>query len=110
MEKINLQNPCFDEMKVELNASIEHVVRKLASGAFEGGDINLKLHVGVVAEVKEDTLYKKPSFEYRVNTTMQQKSSLDGCFDFKDQELVLDDEGNPILRHVVSNQIDMFDE
>lgn len=35
MKKINLYSEEFDELKINLNASIEHVVKKLASKEFE---------------------------------------------------------------------------
>lgn len=110
MKRINLENECFDEMKVQLNASIEHVVQKIASKEFNQGNISLKLTIGFEWDYKEEKEYKKPVLIYKVNTNMQKKSSLDGSYAFFNKELVLDDEDIPVLREVASNQVDMFEE
>ena len=88
MKKINLYTDEFEELKVKLNASIEHVVKKLASKEFEGGDINLKIKIGFNTDYKNETLYKKPVVLFKVNTVLQKKSNIDGGFSYVNKELV----------------------
>lgn len=110
MKKINLYTEEFDELKINLNASIEHVVKKLASKEFEVGDINLKIKIGFDADYKNEQLYKKPVVLFKVNTVLQKKSNVDGGFSYKNKELVLDEDGQPVLQEVKSSQIDVFEE
>lgn len=110
MKKINLYTEEFDELKINLNASIEHVVKKLASKEFEAGDINLKIKIGFDADYKNEQLYRKPVVMFKVNTVLQKKSKIDGGFSYKNKELVLDEDGQPVLQEVKIDQIDMFDE
>lgn len=110
MKKINLYSEEFDELKINLNASIEHVVKKLASKEFEVGDINLKIKIGFDADYKNEQLYKKPVVLFKVNTVLQKKSNVDGGFSYKNKELVLDEDGQPVLQEVKSSQIDVFEE
>ena len=110
MKKINLYSEEFDELKINLNASIEHVVKKLASKEFEGGDINLKIKIGFITDYKNEQLYKKPAVLFKVNTVLQKKSNVDGSFSYKNKELVLDEDGQPVLQEVKSSQIDVFEE
>lgn len=110
MKKINLYSEEFDELKINLNASIEHVVKKLASKEFESGDINLKIKIGFDADYKNEQLYKKPVVLFKVNTVLQKKSNVDGGFSYKNKELVLDEDGQPVLQEVKSSQIDVFEE
>ena len=110
MKKINLYTDEFEELKVKLNASIEHVVKKLASKEFEGGDINLKIKIGFNTDYKNETLYKKPVVLFKVNTVLQKKTNIDGGFSYVNKELVLDEDGEPVLQEVKSSQIDVFEE
>lgn len=110
MKTINLYSEEFDELKINLNASIEHVVKKLASKEFEVGDINLKIKIGFDADYKNEQLYKKPVVLFKVNTVLQKKSNVDGGFSYKNKELVLDEDGQPVLQEVKSSQIDVFEE
>lgn len=110
MKKINLYTEEFDELKISLNASIEHVVKKLASKEFEAGDINLKIKIGFKADYKNEKMYRKPVVLYKVNTVLQKKSNIDSEFSYKNKELVLDEDGEPVLQEVKSSQIDVFEE
>lgn len=110
MKKINLYSEEFDELKINLNASIEHVVKKLASKEFEGGDINLKIKIGFITDYKNEQLYRKPAVLFKVNTVLQKKSNVDGGFSYKNKELVLDEDGQPVLQEVRSNQIDVLED
>lgn len=110
MKKINFYSDDFDEMKLQLSKSIDHVVQKIASGEFVSGDINLKLKIGLSLDFKEEKAYKKPVVIYKVGTTLQKKSNLDGGFEYINKELILDDDGEAILKDVVSAQMDMLEE
>lgn len=110
MKKINLYSEEFDELKINLNASIEHVVKKLASKEFEAGDVNLKIKIGFDPDYKGEKLYKKPVVTFKVNTVLQKKSDLGGGFSYVNKELVLDEDGQPVLQEVKSSQIDVFEE
>lgn len=110
MKKINLYTEEFDELKINLNASIEHVVKKLASKEFEAGDINLKIKIGFNADYKDKKMYRKPVVIYKVNTALQKKSNIEGGFSYVNKELVLDEDGQPVLQEVRSNQIDVLED
>lgn len=109
MRIFSLQDEKFEEMQMSLNASIVHVAKKIAAGEFEQGEITLKLKIGTVNELKEETVYKMPTFNYKIGTNLQKKSSLVGRDAYKDMEFKLDD-GVVVLTKVQSNQIDMLDE
>lgn len=109
MRIFSLQDEKFEEMQMSLNASIIHVAKKIAAGEFEQGEITLKLKIGTVNELKEETIYKMPAFNYKIGTNLQKKSSLDGGDAYQGMEFKLDD-GVVVLEKVKSNQIDMLDE
>ena len=110
MRIFSLQDEKFEEMQMSLNASIIHVATKIAAGEFEAGDINLKIKIGFDADYKNEQLYKKPVILFKVNTILQKKSNMDGGFSYKNKELVLDEDGQPVLQEVKSSQIDVFEE
>ena len=110
MRRFSLQDEKFEEMQMSLNASIIHVAKKIAAGEFEAGDINLKIKIGFDADYKNEQLYRKPVVLFKVNTVLQKKSNVDGGFSYKNKELVLDEDGQPVLQEVKSSQIDVFEE
>lgn len=110
MKIFNLQDEKFQEMQTALNVSLIDVAKKIAMGEFEQGDITLKIKLGTVYEYKDNTPYKMPAFNYKVATTLQKKSSLDGGDSYRGMEFAIDDSGFVVLEKVQSAQMDMLDE
>lgn len=110
MKIFSLQDKKFQEMQTALNVSLVDVAKKIARNEFEQGDITLKIKLGTVYEYKDNTPYKMPAFSYKVATTLQKKSSLDGGDSYRGMEFAIDESGFVVLAEVQSDQMDMLED
>lgn len=110
MKIFSLQDKKFQEMQTDLNISLIDVAKKIAMGEFEQGDITLKIKLGTAYGYKGGTPYKMPAFNYKVTTTLQKKSSLDGEDVYRGMEFAIDESGFVVLAEVQSAQMDMLED
>lgn len=110
MKVFSLQDEKFEEMQTALNVSLVDVAKKIARGEFEQGDITLKIKLGTVPDFNNETPYKMPAFNFKVNTNLQKKSSLGGGGQYDDMEFAIDESGCVGLKRVQSAQMDMLED
>lgn len=118
---VDVNSPIFGEMLSLLDSHIKRVIKKSYDGEFAGGDINIKLSLGVVNKYKtflveengqptqKEYMYKALDFKDTITTTLK-KVDKDEYSYLGDKEIKQDDSGEFVEVPIKNPQISMFDE
>ncbi|WP_321833455.1 chromosome segregation protein SMC [Clostridium butyricum] len=114
---LNIYSPVFTEMMECLDKELQNVLKNVYEGKFESGDVKLSLNVEIINAITDvpttdketgeiitkEVAYKKPKFEYKVNSTLKKKHETKGEYEEK-REIVLEDDGF-IARTLIDPQV-----
>lgn len=118
---VDINSPIFRNMLDILDMHIKRVIKKSYDGEFAGGDINLKLSLGVVRKYKlypaekdgqpvtKEYAYKALDFKNAITTTLKKVDKDEIAYN-GNKEIKEDDDGEFIEVPIKDPQISMFDE
>lgn len=111
---ISIDSELFKEMLDDLDKSILYVFAHLYQQQFEGGEINIKIELGLDTIEDQDGNgevyeYVTPTVKFNRNVVMKKQAKNTGFWVNREKELLLEN-NNFKLRNAHKFQTDMFDE
>lgn len=107
---LSIKSVTMDPVAIQFDAVLANTIRSMVSKRADAGEVSLKLKISLVEEESpedEDDTIIRPSFEYKVNSVIVHKDSVDGKVT-GNYELVGVDDGFG-LREFTYGQASIFD-
>ncbi len=109
IKPINLESDTFEQMKKDMTASINRLLRLMQRYDNDKASLTLKLTVTFEEEELDDgNTGIVPTFEHKITTTVQRKDDIDGKL--PGEYVLADSKNGGFELRPISGQIDMFEE